>query len=125
MKNLALRNELADHFGSLFDGGILEIRRADNVVLVTFDLGDTAFEAAVDGVIEAHADTLGPEDAAATGTADYAVLISSGAGTYNVSDLTVGTTPAFNVQISSTSISSGQPIDLISMEWEEAAEVTV
>ena len=119
-KNTALRNAMANAFGALFNSGSLTIYNSADAILVTFMLGATAFNAAAVGTIEAHADTLGPENAVATGTASYAVLLSSDT-TIELGDLTVGTTSSFDVVISSTSISSGQPIDLIQLDWTESA----
>ena len=122
-KNTALRNEMADAFGTLFNGGTLAIYDIDDVLLVTFNLGAAAFNAATAGTIEAHVDTLGAENAVATGTASYAVLLSVAPGTYELGALTVGTTSSFDVVISSTAISSGQPIDLIQVDWTESAGI--
>ena len=74
-----------------------------NTLLATLTFGSTAFAAAVAGVATANAITQ-CSSAAATSTATFARLLSSGAAT--VCDISVGTSGA-ELNIYSTSIVSG------------------
>lgn len=120
-KNTALRNALAEAFGDLWNDGVLEIRDNTDTVLVSFSLDATdAFGAAATGKVSATGTPI-EATAAATGTADNAVLKSSG-GTYELSGLTVGTSGA-NVIIDNTSIENGQTVNLNQFDWTEIAGI--
>ena len=119
-KNAALRNQMADDFGALWGTGTLVIRDASNNVLVTFNLGATAFGNASDGMIAASGTPLS-STATGTGTADNAIL-SSTEGTYQITDLSVGLSAA-QVILDNLSINSGQTVNLTSFTWTESATV--
>jgi len=115
-KNAALRNKMAEDFGTLFDGGKLIIRDT-TTVLVEFTLGATAFGSATAGEIEAAGLPISAV-AGATGTADNAILESS-TGTYQLTGLTVGTAAA-DVIINDTSVTDTQDAELIAFTWTES-----
>ena len=119
-KNAALRNQMADDFGALWDVGTLVIRDASNNVLVTFNLGATAFGNASAGAIAASGTPLS-SIATGTGTADNAIL-SSTEGTYQITDLSVGLSAA-QVILDNLSINSGQTVNLTSFTWTESETV--
>jgi hypothetical protein len=117
-KNAALRNKMSEDFGVLFNSGTLKIRNSSNAVLCTFNLNASAFGAASAGKISA-AGLPKQVQATGAGTAHNAILESSGAATYVLSGLTVGTT-ASNVIIDNTSIEIGQYINLTQFDWTES-----
>lgn len=119
-KNAALRNQMADDFGALWGAGTLVIRDASNNVLVTFNLGATAFGNASDGMIAATGTPLS-STATGTGTADNAIL-SSTEGTYQITALSVGLSAA-QVILDNLSINSGQTVNLTSFTWTESETV--
>lgn len=122
-KNLALRNKMADDFAALFNSGTIEIQDSEGAVLVEFPLHSTAFQAASDGSIAAHASSLTTQEAGAAGTAAKAAIKSSG-GTYEISDLTVGTSNAM-VIINNVSIALGQDVALLSISYTETANIVM
>ena len=120
-KNTALRNAMADDFGTLFNSGSIIIRDSSNATLVTFSLHTTAFDAAAEGVIEAAAASLVEATATGTGTADNAILQSSDSS-MQVTGLTVGTSAA-QVLLSDLAIETGQAVTLTQFSWTEGATV--
>ena len=112
---------MAEDFGALFNSGTLKIRNSGNTVLVTFSLGATAFGSATDGKISANGLPI-TATAGADGTADNAILESSGGATYVLSGLTVDTTGS-NVTIDNTSITDGQTVRLTQLDWTESAGI--
>ena len=120
-KNTALRNAMADDFGTLFNSGSIIIRDSSNATLVTFSLHTTAFDAAAEGVIEAAAASLVEATATGTGTADNAILQSSDSS-MQVTGLTVGTSAA-QVLLSDLAIEAGQAVTLTQFSWTEGATV--
>ncbi len=120
-KNTALRNKMADDFGALFNSGTLEILTSADAVLCTFALSATAFDAASSGQITA-ADLPKQVQATGAGTAAKASLKSTGAATYQLTDLTVGTT-ATDVIIDNTSIAEDQYVNLTALSWTESAGI--
>jgi len=121
-KNAALRDKMANDFAALWNSGSLEIQESDNTVLVSFTLGADAFGDASTGAVAASGVPIAGT-AAATGTADHAVLKSTGAGTYQITALTVGTSGA-QVNIDNLSINSGQTVNLTAFTWTESATVS-
>lgn len=120
-KNTALRNAMADDFGTLFNSGSIIIRDSSNATLVTFSLHTTAFDAAAEGVIEAAAASLAEATATGTGTADNAILQSSDSS-MQVTGLTVGTSAA-QVLLSDLAIETDQAVTLTQFSWTEGATV--
>lgn len=128
-KNDALRNELADAFGDLWDqggaaeGSKLQIKDSSktNPVLVTFTLDADAFATASAGQISANGlpKTVA---AAADGTADHADLISADGSSYFITGLTVDTSNA-HVIINDASITSGEDVTLEQFDWTESDTV--
>lgn len=117
-KNAALRNKMADDFAALWNTGTLQI--LDGVtVLATFTLSATAFAAAALGKVSAEDLPKSVAAGGTPGTADNAILTSTGAGTYVLSGLTVGTSAA-DVIIDNTSIAAGQTVNLTKLEWTES-----
>jgi hypothetical protein len=102
-----------DHFAD----GTLEILTSANAVLATFGLSGTG------GTISGDTWTLafdaGTVTAGATGTAAKAQIKNS-TGTANLTGLTVGTSGA-DINLSSTSINSGQNVTLSSATIQHAA----
>jgi len=119
-KNTALRNQMADDFGALWNSGTLVIKDSGGTILVTFDLAATAFGSAAVGTISATATPL-TASAAATGTADNAELVSVG-DTHTIIGLTVALTAA-QVNLDNLSINVGQTVNLTSFSWTESASV--
>jgi len=119
IKNSAVRNHLSEAFGSLWGGGVLEIRDSQGTVLVTFNLANPAFGSASGGGVAMV--SLPIEQAAANaGTASEARLRSSG-GTYQLSEITVGASGSGAMAtISSTNILAGQNVSLLSVSWTES-----
>ena len=120
-KNTALRNAMADDFGTLFNSGSIIIRDSSNATLVTFSLHTTAFDAAAEGVIEAAAASLAEATATGTGTAHNAILQSSDS-LLQVTGLTVGTAAA-QVLLSNLAIETDQAVTLTQFSWTEGATV--
>jgi hypothetical protein len=89
--------------------GKLKIRDSSNNVLVTFTLADPSGTAA-SGVLTFDFDPDPSATAASAGTADNAVVTDSD-DTVVISGLTVGTSGS-DINLSSTSITSGQTVTL-------------
>jgi hypothetical protein len=118
VKNTAVRNHLSEAFGSLWGGGVLEIRNSSGDVLVTFTLANPAFSSASGGGV-AMASLPTTQQASVSGTASEARLRSSGA-TYQLSEITVGASGSGAMAtISSTNVLAGQDITLLSFSWTE------
>ncbi len=120
-KNEALLNKMADDFGGNFDGGTLTLKKGDGTVLATFTFAATAFGNASAGLI-----TLAGVPRSATGVAagDAATadLESSGAKTYKLTGLSVGTSNAHAV-VDNVNVNIGQTVNLISFTWQEPATI--
>jgi len=121
-KNAALRDALATYFGTLWNSGSLEIQNSANTVLVSFTLGADAFADVATGAIAANGVPIAGT-AGNTGTADHAVLKSTGGATYQITALTVSTSGA-QVNIDNLSINSGQTVNLTAFTWTESATVS-
>ena len=121
-KNSALRDALANYFAGLWNSGSLEIQDSSNNVLVSFTLGADAFGDASTGAVAASGVPIAGT-AGNTGTADHAVLKSSGGATYQITALTVSTSGA-QVNIDNLSINSGQTVNLTAFTWTESATVS-
>ena len=111
---------MADDFGTLFNSGTLEILTSADALLCTFTLSATAFAPATGGKIVG--DVPKQVQASGAGTAAKATLKSTGAGTYELSELTVGTT-ATDVIIDNTSIAEDQYVNLTKLDWTESAGI--
>lgn len=127
-KNTATRNEQVELFGSLFDGGTLEIytgsqpadpnSAASGSLLVTITIPNPAFGAASVGVVA----KAGSWSAVATGTgvAGYARFISS--DTLKTMDVVVTNIPGGNdLLINSVDIAIGNTVQVVSLTLTEPA----
>lgn len=120
-KNTALRNLLADAFGDAMDGGFLDILDGATV-LATIPLDADAFAAASSGVLTGNAlpiATVGLDD----GEADSATLRSADSPVKEITGLTVGVGTG-QVQLSSLTIATDQPVNLTAIGWTESATVS-
>ena len=120
-KNPTLRNQMADDFAAIFDGGSFIVYDGDDNELVEFPLASPAFGAAATGVITLLGVPIS-ETASGVGTASYGILHEdlSLSGDLCTLTVTVGTTGTEAI-ISNTNIALGQSITLNSFTWTEPA----
>ena len=120
-KNTTLRNQMADDFAAIFDGGSFIVYDGDDNILVEFPLEATAFGAAAVGVITLAGVPI-VETATGSGTASYGILHEDLSLSGDLCELrvTVGTSGAEAI-ISNTDIAEHQSITLNSFTWTEAA----
>jgi hypothetical protein len=129
-KASAATNAAANAIAALLNSGTINIYTgtqpaaggalSGNTLLVTLTFGSTAFGAAVNGVVTANAITSGT--AGNTGTATWFRCLKSD-GTTIVMDGTVGVSGA-NLNIGSTSISSGAVISCSSFTYTDEPTVS-
>lgn len=129
-KASAAQNAAANAIAALLNSGTIVIYTgvqpaaggalSGNTALVTLTFGATAFGSAASGVATANAITNGT--AGATGTATWFRCLKSD-GTTIVMDGTVGTSGC-NMNIGSTSISSGAVISCSSFTYTDEATVS-
>lgn len=124
-KNTATRNEQAEFFGALFDGGTVEIytgsqpadpnSAASGTLLCTITIPATAFGAASGGIISKSGSWS--DTAVATGTAGWARFISS--DTLKTMDAAVTDIPGGNdLLINNIDITSGNTVTIVSLTLE-------
>lgn len=97
--------------------GTLEIQNSGGTALAIFGLSASGGSISTDTWTLAF--DASPVTAAVTGTASQAVIKTSG-GTANLTGLTVGTSGS-DINLDSTSITSGQNVDLTSATVQHAA----
>ena len=106
--NAAVKTSRMTATRDYFADGVLEILTAGDAVLATFGL--SASGGTISGAVWTLAFDASTVSAGATGTAAKAQVKNAG-GSAHLTGLTVGTSGA-DINLISTSISSGQPIQL-------------
>jgi hypothetical protein len=110
------RSAAADAVTALLNGGDLRLLTSGDAVLVTLDFSATAFGAASNGV--ATANTISTENAADTGVAAKFQARTSG-GAVRLTG-TVGSGSG-DIDLVTTSITSGQPVTVTSLTYTQPA----
>jgi hypothetical protein len=108
----AARNAAADAIGALVDGGTLQILTSGDVVLAELTFSGTAFGAAASGTATAAAITQ-DSSANATGTAAKFFARSTAPATVFSGSVTA-TSGGGDIELVTTSIVSGQPVQITS-----------
>jgi hypothetical protein len=116
----AVRNGLADFVVDQLDGGTLVFLSAGDVTLASLGFGTPAFGAASSGIATANAIT--PDTSAdATGTVTKAELRDSGGPTAIVLCSVTATGGGGDIELSSTSITAGDTVQMTSLTYAAAA----
>ena len=125
-KNEALRNAIADAFGTAWDQGAnpspseLRIFDAGDTLIVTFELPSDAFGAAASGLAQMNGVPLSGV-AVAGGIAEHADLVSAD-GTFQLTGLTVAESDA-QLVLDNVDINQNQTVRLYGFNWTDPETV--